>query len=60
MTQIKKIIVELNDHEATFQDFDSIEAFHDSDLYKAEIAPAPEVPVDAPEVASEAPVEPTV
>ncbi len=63
---IRKIIVEFDNAEATFKEFDSLAEFEASDIYTAEKSvpesspvptpeaiPAPEAPVEAP-----APVEP--
>ncbi len=56
---IKKIIVELGDKEATFAEFDSVQSFLDSELYKTETATVIEAtPVEPVKV--EVPVEPVV
>ncbi len=57
---IKKIIVELEDTELTFQEFSTVADFMASDLFKTEtatpVAPVEPTPEVAPEVTPETPV----
>lgn len=58
---IKKIIVEMDDAEVTFHEFNNLTSFQESDVYKQEVAPTVEAtPVveTAEPVVPEAPVEP--